>query len=775
MFTTYNYSIPECECGVLLNFDPVFSVNPNDATIVPTGASANVPNIQTYYVNFITDSVLPSSQVTVTLSPDSYTISNTKLFIPQVSAKIVSVHNGESQSLIRVNVKDVYNNVLFNDYVKVICSPTNSIVREGYYTSNTGPNGGIILSVSTTDLSEGMIVKDLSELTRLGDSTTILDIRSDSSLELSIKSIEDLPASTKAINFSFSNSLGCFLPVDNPPEYIYLNSGNNWTYRFNDKTIAKFVKVFDDDIVEIRLPIKNKSKLPGRTKKHDIPDVAMLKINDAVALVTLTPTVTRTATPTPTQTRTPTKTPTRTPTNTPTPSPTVTDSPTPTPTVTDSPTPTPTVTDSPTPTPTITVSSTPTLTPTPSSTVTDTPTPTPTVTDSPTPTPTITCTPTRTVTPTPTLTPTTSAPIYLQLGSSIPGDSIELFGMSVSINSSGHTIAVGAPNYDEGSGEIGQVRIYDWNGTSWAQKGADINGSYTSLGLGEEYGYSIAINNSGNIVAIGAPQWLNGYRGRVGVYEWNGSSWNIMGNHVSGIYTNDNLGYSVAINSSGNIFCVNMSRDSGIAQVYQWTGASPWNQMGSDILNDNISPCYDIDINGSGNIFVAGIGSDDTVAPNAGAVKVYKWDGSSWNLMGSPIYGTLTNERLGNGSVAINDSGNIIAAASTGTTSIYQWDGSSWNIMGQPLPIGTINNEVSLSLNPIGHILGFHRSGITRIYKWDGFNWNIFANHTIGTSGSAQFPSMDINDNGNIYCVGNAELNSNSGVAMIFYKYPVDY
>ena len=126
---------------------------------------------------------------------------------------------------------------------------------------------------------------------------------------------------------------------------------------------------------------------------------------------TNTPTVTQThtgtplVTATPTKTSTPTPTPTVTKTNTPTPSVTTTKTSTPTPSVTTTQTGTPNVTSTKTPTPTQT--GTPAVTPNVTPSVTTTKTPTPSVTTTKTPTPTQTGTPasTPTQTPTPTATP----------------------------------------------------------------------------------------------------------------------------------------------------------------------------------------------------------------------------------------------------------------------------------------------------------------------------------------------------------------------------------
>ena len=148
-----------------------------------------------------------------------------------------------------------------------------------------------------------------------------------------------------------------------------------------------------------------------------------------LAVVTPTPTTTKTPTPTPTksQTPTPTDTPNVTPTNTATPTdtPSVTTTPTVTPTDTPSSTstPTPSITASPTDTPNVTS----TKTPTPS--VTTTQTGTPNVTSTQTGTPNVTSTPTVTKTQTPTQTGTPAA-----TPNATPTPTPTLFYSGISVN-----------------------------------------------------------------------------------------------------------------------------------------------------------------------------------------------------------------------------------------------------------------------------------------------------------------------------------------------------
>ena len=418
----HSTSIQDCECGILLDFDTVYSA-------VNAGGSGT-PNIEarpTYILEFEPEFIFPSSQATVDLSPSTYTINQVSEFTPQVVAKVVSSHQGESQSLIKLNIKDTANNLLYTDYYNIICSPSEVIKRTGNYrefnsssvVDMRGPNGGILIDIDTRDLKEGMIVKDLAEPDVLGDNTTILSIRDQNTIELQLKQFTTPPGGSNAAsrrNFEFTFSLQCFLPTQLASErFVLLDKSNNWTYKYNDKIVAQFNRTFKDDDIVIKLPLENPQKLPSKVEAASISRVAMINLNDSLALITPTPTQTITSTPTVTPTQTVSASVTPTVTITPTVTPTVTATPTVTPTLTVTPTVTATITQTPTVTPTITQTPTQTLTQTPTLTPTVTVTPTATVTSTvtqtPTVTPTNTITPTETPTPTVTQTPTATPPV----------------------------------------------------------------------------------------------------------------------------------------------------------------------------------------------------------------------------------------------------------------------------------------------------------------------------------------------------------------------------
>ena len=61
-----------------------------------------------------------------------------------------------------------------------------------------------------------------------------------------------------------------------------------------------------------------------------------------------------------------------------------------------------------------------------------------------------------------------------QNGSDIDGDNInDKFGHSVALSSNGTIMAVGAPEDDSAFNNSGQVRVYQYNGSSWSQIGGD--------------------------------------------------------------------------------------------------------------------------------------------------------------------------------------------------------------------------------------------------------------------------------------------------------------
>ena len=142
-----------------------------------------------------------------------------------------------------------------------------------------------------------------------------------------------------------------------------------------------------------------------------------------------------------------------------------------------------------------------------------------------------------------------------QIGSDIDGEAAgDGSGSSVSLSSDGTTLAIGASNNDGNGTDSGHVRVYEWNGSAWTQKGADIDGEAAN----DYSGYSVSLSSDGTEVAIGAigNDGTASGAGHVRVYEWTGSAWVQKGADIDGETEGDNSGRSVSLSSDGTVVAI---------------------------------------------------------------------------------------------------------------------------------------------------------------------------------------------------------------------------
>jgi len=137
-----------------------------------------------------------------------------------------------------------------------------------------------------------------------------------------------------------------------------------------------------------------------------------------------------------------------------------------------------------------------------------------------------------------------------QLGSDIDGEAAnDFFGNSVSMNSAGDRVAIGAP-YNDGTGSYaGHVRVYEYSNSSWSQLGSDIDGE----AAGDYSGFSVSMNSDGDRVAIGANanDGTGSNAGHVRVYSVSTSTTNsapVASN--AAVTTNEDTDYSGTFSAS---------------------------------------------------------------------------------------------------------------------------------------------------------------------------------------------------------------------------------
>jgi hypothetical protein len=277
MINTINHSLEEGEAGLLLRFNvDLAQLKKRDQYIVQFDSPVSLPYDPPVTLSFTPD-------------PPSYSIINSGGIIPQIFVKIKSLHRAETKTLLRLTIKDVYNNILYIDYLLIVCSPQSTLkfdasLLPSNIAGNIGDNGGSRIKLSqpnTIRLDKGMSVKGPG----LSDSIsyTIRTIETNDTIELD-KLIPTFDNRTITGTFIFTRITGCVDPGllslrSSQPVYTILDFSNNWTYEIGNRIIAQFIVENKNDNLDtlVLLPIKNASLLNNSDNSASIPSISVIK------------------------------------------------------------------------------------------------------------------------------------------------------------------------------------------------------------------------------------------------------------------------------------------------------------------------------------------------------------------------------------------------------------------------------------------------------------------------------------------------------------------
>lgn len=362
-----------------------------------------------------------------------------------------------------------------------------------------------------------------------------------------------------------------------------------------------------------------------------------------------------------------------------------------------------------------------------------------------------------------TILPTICLGQWIQIGNDLDGiQANEQFGISTRLNSSGQILIAAASNNNTNGGGSGQARVFEWNGTNWIQRGSSINGENS----GDKFGNALSINDSGNIIAIGAPCFTNPSLppGYAKAYQWDGTNWVQMGSTFNGTSSNNSFGTSVSLNATGLILAIAAEPFSTTSyiRVFQWDGTN-WNQLGNDIIGTAVQDGFGrtISLNANGTLLAVGVTNFDSPNNNNGMLRTYEWNGTSWDQKGSDLVGDNASDFFGAG-VTINDAGTIIAAGArasfnSGYVKTFEWNGTDWSQKGSTIPgiNGAFFGDKN-ALNSAGDIIvsGTILGEYAKISKFVNTDW-VELDSLSGEASSDQFgTSVSINNSGSIVSVG---------------------
>jgi hypothetical protein len=314
-----------------------------------------------------------------------------------------------------------------------------------------------------------------------------------------------------------------------------------------------------------------------------------------------------------------------------------------------------------------------------------------------------------------------------------------LFGSNIACNSDHSILAVSAP-----SGNIGNCTgaglVYIFTGSSnWIQT-AILSGS--DANTGDNFGYSLSMNNNGTILAVGSPNknlgtGIDTYTGAGAVYIFNKNGINWTQSAIitgSGSNARDKFGHSLELSQNGNVLIVGSPNKNIGTGVNTYTGVGMAHLF--SIQSDVWTPL--VQITGTGALSQDGFGhsvslSNDgyTVAigatgrdvgsyTNLGSVYLFKAD--QFNFPAWQYNARLTGsnssaeDNLGY-RVKVNNDGTIILASSINNNSkaghVYVFTGDMFNSVPyrqsqrlQPSDLSAGDNfGYSLTINNNGNLL----------------------------------------------------------------------
>lgn len=368
----------------------------------------------------------------------------------------------------------------------------------------------------------------------------------------------------------------------------------------------------------------------------------------------------------------------------------------------------------------------------------------------------------------------------------------ELFGSSVALNAEGDLIAVSAPRGGADGKNLGQVRIYGYNGTHWTHS-SSINGELE----GEMFGGRLVSNAKGTILAVGAPigNVDNMYPGLVRVYHRTPNDDYVqLGETINGKNTGEFFGGALSLNTKGTRIAIGApysdryGKYSGRVCVYELQD-KVWVQLGNDIRNDVHSDGTQlgssISFNADGDRLALGTPFYRGAESNAGQAKVVEWRDGQWQLLGDPVYGNVENDMLGS-SVCLSPDGERLAVLTspmgndngqdkTGHVQVFELHDNAWKALGNTI-VGSFpgsltggylafaNNGDTLAIGmPFGvNPENNQKSGKIQMYSFVNNLWTL-SNTYYGSANADLFgTALSMNSDGNSLAVG-APFNDKNG------------
>jgi len=381
--------------------------------------------------------------------------------------------------------------------------------------------------------------------------------------------------------------------------------------------------------------------------------------------------------------------------------------------------------------------------------------------------------------------------LWTQQGPRLVPTSMNLLGggsFSVAISADGNTLACGAYNDDS---DTGAVWVFTRTADVWSQEAGPLVGT-GGIGVPQQ-GYSLALSDDGNTMAVGGPRDDN-YIGAVWIWTRSAGLWTQQG---SKLVANDGAGLeifqgnSVSLSGDGNTLAVGAPYDDDVNYIgaaWVWTRtAGVWTQQGSKIIGTgyvgtDIEFGDTVSLSQDGDTLAVGGGGDDNYI---GATWIFTRTASVWTQQGSKLVGSGAIGSSYQAYVSLSQDGNTLAVGgpdddnNIGATWIFTRMAGVWTQFGSKIVVNRTEPQqgTSISISSDGDTLAVGGQvdngniGATWIFTRTAGVWTQQGSKLVGTGavGNAQQGiSVSLSQDGDTLAVGGESDNGNIGATWIF-------
>ncbi|MCH7701912.1 MAG: hypothetical protein IID37_09505 [Planctomycetes bacterium] len=290
------------------------------------------------------------------------------------------------------------------------------------------------------------------------------------------------------------------------------------------------------------------------------------------------------------------------------------------------------------------------------------------------------------------------------------GQAGDQFGTRVAI--SADVALIGTPIDPEfPRGDTGKAYIFrfDPDSSEWVEEATLLA---SDGALADVFGFAVAVEGDVAVVGARAHNHFGADDGAAYVFRFDGTQWTAEAELLASD-GQANAFFATSVALSGDVIAVGAYKDgddnSGSAYVYRYNGVE-WVEeaklKASDAAPGDLFG-YAVDVRDD--MLVVGAEEADTLAPDAGAAYVYRFDGLIWNEETKLTASNAgTDDDFGT-AVSIGNGGDVIAVGAygqahhSGSTYLFRFDGNKWN---EEFELVAADGEPNDSFGMDVHIIG---------------------------------------------------------------------